>query len=103
MKNDNEWCIGAYLVRLQASAASPSSMPLFYVFLDGEFVGKSVSMPSESDCDWLRRCAFEGTLYASVSIPPAPKLRGICLSRNDTRRRRGQKASRERGPWNKAK
>lgn len=82
MKDDTSRMVGPYLVRLQASAASPSAMPLFYVFLNGQFIGKSLSMPSLSDIEWLRRQNREGTLYASVTTTYRKReLRGRALQR----------------------
>lgn len=82
MKDDTSRMVGPYLVRLQASAASPSAMPLFYVFLNGQFIGKSLSMPSLSDIEWLRRQNREGTLYASATVYEKRPLRGRALTRS---------------------
>lgn len=60
--------IGPFTVRLQSSASSPHAMPLYFVYRGREFVGKSLSMPSESDCLWLEKQNREGTLYASVRV-----------------------------------
>jgi len=85
VKDDTAIRVGPYLVRLQANASSPSAMPLFFVFRGGAFVGKSISMPSESDCDWLARQNEGRTVYASAAVYRKPELRGRALSKKNGR------------------
>ena len=75
MKPGESCMVGPYMVRLQESAACPSAMPLHYVFRDGEFIGKSLSMPDLDACRWLEHSNREGTLHASVSAAPKAKHR----------------------------
>ena len=75
--------IGPYTVRLQSSASSPQANPLYFVYRGSEFVGKSISMPSESDCAWLERQNREGTLYASATVYRTKPMRGNALTRHN--------------------
>ena len=74
--------VGPYTVRLQSSASSPQACPLYFVYRGSEFVGKSLSMPSLSDCEWLDRANREGTLYASATVYRTKPLRGNAMKKH---------------------
>lgn len=58
--------IGPYRVRQQPRFDSPA-WACYLVFLGDVLIGKSFSMPSQSDCEWLERQQRDQTFYAYSS------------------------------------
>lgn len=63
----NQFTIGRYTVTLLAKPGPGCA--LYCVFLGAQKIGQCISLPSESDCQWLERNQREQTGYAYSKTP----------------------------------
>lgn len=79
------WTDGPYTIQQKPRLDSPS-WPVYVVFRGERLVGKSFSLPSESDCRWLElHCNGDSTQYAPSAAHACEKkfqLRGIAVNRS---------------------
>ena len=78
VEEEKQFTLGPYTVRIRVRPDNPA-FGAYVVMRGEEFIGRSFSRPSLSDCDWLARENCQGTLYASVTVWKEPKLRGRAL------------------------